>query len=515
MTKGKTFWWLVVVLAIWMLPGSTAIAADPPDITGQWYGHGWVPGLGGSPISIVFVESYGLLWSQTTLPPLYLFDTYLPATIVEDPEGPSVTVSAPGLLELTGVLDGNSISGSLNVFYLGEVLTGSWYLERYLGEVFPGAAPGPACTDLPALYCAGDAAHCSSLLPFLPETGPGYLNYPINGETWEDQYRSYATREAMQLVKYAAAKVDCKAGGWSYGSLAPLGLGDMSEADGSIPGTSVGYPGHPPGSHEWGNDVDIAYFQLYALDNHLRAVGMHYEGPLDAYHLTGPPHALDVWRTALFIAYLAEHPRTRVVGVDGKIGPVVEEALDSLVESGWIDADLRASIPLAYEEENTGLGWFYFHHHHLHLSLNPVRDLMTTAELSPATLNRRSQGNYVTAHIEPAAGLNAIQIDPATVALVLDGHTLLYAQPALWEIDDYNGNGIADLTVKFDRQAVLGSVDDGTVEISITGLTDAGFFQESDTVTVLGERPQGPSQQLEGRGHQRAPAVRPGKDRGI
>ena len=93
-------------------------------------------------------------------------------------------------------------------------------------------------------------------------------------------------KSMKELVKYAAGKVDCKAANWDYGNFAPLGLGDMSEADGSIPGTSTGNPGHPPGSHEHGFDIDIAYYQLYAPDNLLRAVGIHFYGPvMDAFHL--------------------------------------------------------------------------------------------------------------------------------------------------------------------------------------------------------------------------------------
>jgi hypothetical protein len=135
---------------------------------------------------------------------------------------------------------------------------------------------------------------------------------------------------------------------------------------------------------------------------------------------------------------------------------------------------------------------------------------VAVAELSPETLNRRSRGNYVTAHIEPVAGLSATQIDPATVGLVLDGRTLLWAEPGLAEIDDYDGNGIPDLTVKFDRQAVLAVVDSGSVEISVTGLSDAGFFQQSDTIFVVGERPPGTGPLLEEGDRWQALRVRPG-----
>jgi hypothetical protein len=505
-TNSKLLAAALTLLAIWTLAPAGSATAESPEITGLWYGHGGVAGLGGGTIELSFFESpYGLL-VQTRIPALGLIGQILPVVLDEGPTETTITIGIPGLLEMSAVVGDDVLDGWLVLIYYGQPLFGEWYAERFTGEVFlPGPSPGPSCDPLPPLYCVGSAEYCSELVPFVPESGPGYLNYPINGETEEDQYRSYATRDLVQLVKYAAAKVDCKAADWTYGTLEPLGLGDMSEADGSIPGTSIGYPGHPPGTHEYGLDIDTAYFQVYSGDNLLRQVGYHYEGYDDAFHLTEPPYALDAWRTALFIAYLSEHPRLRVVGVDGKVGPILEDAFDHLALEGWITWDLRDSIPLAYEEEDTGLGWFLHHHHHLHASTNPLYDIVSSAKLTPVTLNRQSQGNYVTAFLEPVEGLEAAQIDTETVALSPDGYNLLYAEPGLSEISDYNGNGIADLTVKFDRQALLSLVGNGTVEIAIMGLAEAWFFQVSETIKVLGEKEGAGPKHLP-----KAPVVRPG-----
>jgi hypothetical protein len=100
-------------------------------------------------------------------------------------------------------------------------------------------------------------------------------------------------------------------------------------------------------------------------------VGDHHEGTADVYHLVSEPYALDLWRSAYFIACLAEHPGLRVVGVDGRIGVRMEPALDELVTEGWISPELRASIPLAYEVVDTGQYWFLHHHHHMHISMEP------------------------------------------------------------------------------------------------------------------------------------------------
>jgi hypothetical protein len=108
-----------------------------------------------------------------------------------------------------------------------------------------------------------------------PRLGDGYWDYPINGETTSNQYRSWLRRDLALLVQFAAGKTECLSQGWSFGNQAPLGLGDMSEADGSIPGTSDNDPGHPEGSHTNGFDIDVAYFQTGTPDNELRPVCAH------------------------------------------------------------------------------------------------------------------------------------------------------------------------------------------------------------------------------------------------
>ena len=52
---------------------------------------------------------------------------------------------------------------------------------------------------------------------------------------------------------------------WTFSNGAELGLGDMSEANGAIPGASQGSPGHPEGTHVNGHDMDIGYYQLGTL----------------------------------------------------------------------------------------------------------------------------------------------------------------------------------------------------------------------------------------------------------
>jgi len=206
---------------------------------------------------------------------------------------------------------------------------------------------------------------CDDLVHFSPEKGPGYVDFPLDGEQWGDQYASYLRRDLMMLVQHAAAKVACQARPWDYGNGGPVALGDMSEEDGAIPGTSQGAPGHLGATHQDGRDIDIAYYQVGTPDNHLRAICRENR------HCVGPVDKLDPWRTALFIGTLFEHPGVRVVGVDGKAGPVIERAMTRLCQDGWLAAAACSSQRLAYETEDTGRGWYYSHFNHLHVSIMP------------------------------------------------------------------------------------------------------------------------------------------------
>ena len=243
--------------------------------------------------------------------------------------------------------------------------------------VSPGVPTGsiPNCDSVGPMWNAcnpgGGSNSCDELIPFEPKLGIGYWDYPINGETESNQYRSYARRDLMLLIQYAAAQTECLSVGWPAGSGEPLGLGDMSEADGSIPGTSDGDPGHPPNTHEYGFDMDIAYFQVGTPDNLLRPVCDHILDGQDQYHCVGEPDLLDVWRTALYLGKLHDNPYVRVIGVDGRVGPLLEDAIDQLCYAGWLTGNVcePGGSLLSYETEDEGMGWYYFHHHHFHISL--------------------------------------------------------------------------------------------------------------------------------------------------
>ena len=238
----------------------------------------------------------------------------------------------------------------------------------------PGAGPGPECPDLPERDCVGTKAYCGELIQYDPHQGPGYDDYQINGEG-KEQYRSWARRDLVMLIKWATALVDCKAADWDGGNGKPLGLGDMSEKDGSIPGTSIGEPGHPEGTHVDGYDTDIAYFQNAPPDNKLRPICDHVVNGKEQYHCTGAPYLLDIWRHALLLGAFFSSSRTRVIGVDGKVGEIMVQALQVLCGNGWLpetNCSKVKSYALAWELTDGGAGWYLFHLHHSHISLKGV-----------------------------------------------------------------------------------------------------------------------------------------------
>ena len=245
-----------------------------------------------------------------------------------------------------------------------------------------GVSQSEPC-PIPPRDCSGSAAYCTTLLPFEPAAGSGYENYPINGETPQNQYRSYVRRDLMMLVKHASAVVACKARDWPDGNGHPIGLGDMSERNGAVPGTSIGRPGHPRHTHLKGRDMDIAYYQRTGPNNRLRAVCPHRNSAgANVHHCTGAPTALDVRRTALFVGTLLTSARTRKVGVDGRIRPLLEPEIRALCRAGTLEQSACDRLnDLAAETTDTGLGWFRHHHHHLHVSFLKING---TGVVAPA-----------------------------------------------------------------------------------------------------------------------------------
>jgi predicted GH43/DUF377 family glycosyl hydrolase len=122
------------------------------------------------------------------------------------------------------------------------------------------------------------------------------------------------------------------------------------------------------------------------------------------------------------------------------------------------------------------------------LAISVVPCVSVKVNLHPDTLNLRSNGRWVTAYIELPEGHDAQNIDVSTV--LLNG-TVPIDPNAPTAVGDYDGEGVPDLMVKFDRAAVSGlilsqGITSGNVVLTITGrLYDGTMFEGSDTIRVM------------------------------
>jgi hypothetical protein len=217
--------------------------------------------------------------------------------------------------------------------------------------------------------CASKAPAAVAL--FEPAAGPGYVDLPMNGETEVDQSRSFLRCDLQAVIRDAAASVATLSFGWPESNGMPLVLGDMSLSDGSVPLLSDGVtPAHDAGSHVGGVDVDVGYYQTADVpDNQLRAVCDTQLDGDDEYHCTAEPRTLDVRRTALFVSVLGESTLIRCIGVDGRVGPMLEQAQADLAATGL--GPRRPESRLCYEIAATGRGWYLQHYNHMHISARP------------------------------------------------------------------------------------------------------------------------------------------------
>jgi len=195
---------------------------------------------------------------------------------------------------------------------------------------------------------ASEGGPCNRIMQF-PQAESLDQGYVVEHEAHYSNLR----REVAYLVRHAAAETAA-----TFSDTNPLALMDMSQADGDTPGRMVDSLRHPEGTHVYGNDIDIAYYQT-GDDNLGRAVC-----PNDGYFCTGAANLLDATRTAFFMARLVESPYIRVIGVDPEIAEDVMAAAEALVDEGLLAPSDRQQLNryMAY-----GDGW-PFHHHHMHFS---------------------------------------------------------------------------------------------------------------------------------------------------
>jgi hypothetical protein len=221
-------------------------------------------------------------------------------------------------------------------------------------------------SSCPAWQCAG--ATCTDLIAMPGSDNPASATAIADGYYLASPARySFLRRDLAMLIEYAACEVAARFPGTN-----PLGLSDLSQADGFTPGTDVGSPRHPTSTHR-GSDFDVAYYQTDAdndpqiicgdgSDNNWNGQAGTYN---DGYFCTTEQNIIDWDRQLWWFAKLAESPLVRVFGIDSTLADDFEMGIMDLEASGLITADVASrALSLGYGANG---GW-QFHHHHSHMS---------------------------------------------------------------------------------------------------------------------------------------------------
>jgi hypothetical protein len=90
----------------------------------------------------------------------------------------------------------------------------------------------------------------------------------------------------------------------------------------------------------------------------------------------------------------------------------------------------------------------------------------------------------MTAYIELPESYPVDDIDESSITLSIDGNDF-GAIESIKEIGDHDENGINDLMVKFDRQAIISMFKEGLFDLTISGLVNGSQFEGVDTIRVI------------------------------
>lgn len=226
---------------------------------------------------------------------------------------------------------------------------------------------GQTCTGAGFSFadCEGRGSGGSGLIPF-PFPDP---SDPVVGDGYDfasySNYR-FARRELVMLVRHALAETRK-----AFPGTKPLSLIDICQMDGVTPGYDVGDPRHPQSTHDQGGNIDISYFQTDGA-NDAEIVCNDGATHGDGYCTSAATqkHVVDLPRQAFFMAKLFASPRTRVIGVDTVLAPLLRSAAQQLASlpSGDRRRISQSELSSFSSHMAYGSGWPY-HHHHIHLSL--------------------------------------------------------------------------------------------------------------------------------------------------
>lgn len=119
-----------------------------------------------------------------------------------------------------------------------------------------------------------------------------------------------------------------------------------------------------------------------------------------------------------------------------------------------------------------------------------VEIVPSTIDIVPDTLNLSSSGKWITCYIELPTGYDVANVDPGAVkisqvnGIPLSSPILSSAEPST--IGDYDNDGVPDLMVKFNRQAVQNLfIPAETAKLTVSGLGAEFIFEGSDDVKAV------------------------------
>lgn len=145
----------------------------------------------------------------------------------------------------------------------------------------------------------------------------------------------------------------------------------------------------------------------------------------------------------------------------------------------WPDvASNQNSIHIVWVDNRDGNEELYYKK----ILIEPQK-VFLNVNIDPDTLNLKSKGRWITAYIEISPDYDVSNID--ITSLLLEDSISAEKHPV--KIEDYNGNGILDLMVKFDRADLEDIVYPAPqFELTITGRTYLGVpLEGSDSIRIF------------------------------
>ena len=111
-----------------------------------------------------------------------------------------------------------------------------------------------------------------------------------------------------------------------------------------------------------------------------------------------------------------------------------------------------------------------------------------TIDITPDTINLKSQGRNITCYIKLLAEYDVHDIDIYSVTIESEGFSV-QAEILPADVGDFDGDEIPDLMIKFNRDAVNGILSVGDVELTVKGSLIGGpNFEGSDIVKVKAQK---------------------------